>query len=167
MVNRERHKPVGEAMEEGIILHLAEGGIVDIKSCIPPNLHFLHGLVQLVHKTVFHLGIYNLLDRGVLQYVALHHLVAIVAQLDEIGHDILVDVGRNRRGLLAQENLLLQRLQILLHLFDLLSVQKFLLHVGCIDGRPGHRERQTYQGTLADGLTGRKLIDRKQRFRLL
>ena len=94
-------------MEEGIILHLAEGGIVDIKSCIPPNLHFLHGLVQLVHKTVFHLGIYNLLDRGVLQYVALHHLVAIVAQLDEIGHDILVDVGRNRRGLLAQENLLL------------------------------------------------------------
>lgn len=90
-------------MEEGVILHLAEGGIVDIKSCIPPNLHFLHGFVQLVHKTVFHLGIYYLLDRGVLQYVALHHLVAIVAQLDEIGHDILVDVGRNRRGLLAQE----------------------------------------------------------------
>ena len=119
MLHEERHKPVGDIVEERIALHLCETRKIDVNALFLHVDNALHTGFQLLHPLFGDIRMQDFLQRVFLRFLntVTGNLKRVV--LNQIRHDLPADDIVILLGIQRQYQLHLQFRQFLTHLIGL------------------------------------------------
>ena len=119
MLHEERHKPVGDIVEERIALHLCKTCKIDVHALFLHIDNALHTGFKLLHPLLGNIGMQDFLKRVFLRFLnaVTGNLKRVV--LDQIGHNLPADDIVVLLGIQRQYQLHLQFRQFLTHLVGL------------------------------------------------